>query len=45
MEEDTIIHLKFGDMRKAYSFTDEFWDKYEFFSTECKILGRRRQLL
>lgn len=34
MEEESIIHLKFGDMRKSYSFTDEFWDKYEFFSTE-----------
>ena len=34
MEEDTIIHLKFGDMRKAYSFADWFWHKYEFFSTE-----------
>lgn len=34
MEKDTVIHLKFGDMRKSYSFADWFWDKYNFFSTE-----------
>lgn len=34
MEEESIIHLKFGDMRKSYSFAEEFWDKYKFFSTE-----------
>ena len=34
MEEDTVIELKFGDMRKAYRFADWFWHEYEFFATE-----------
>lgn len=30
------IHLKFGDMRKAYNFTKEFEEKYPNFCAEYK---------
>ena len=31
---ENVIQLKFGDMRKGYSFTEEFCEKYKHFTTE-----------
>lgn len=31
---ENVIRLKFGDMRKGYSFTEEFCEKYKHFTTE-----------
>lgn len=33
-EKDNYIHLKFGDTRKMYNFTDDFVEKYPEFSKE-----------
>lgn len=39
-DEIDYIHLKFGDMRKAYNFTDEFRTKYPNFCEEYEKYWR-----